>query len=231
MEDAGLSDDITIKNITVVGSRSRGEAHEGSDLDILVEYEGDFREDALFDILHEEALDLEGITIDINPINPHYSLTTEQWLARDAQWREEDRQKAVVKSDENENVQSKNIRSMQTSVIKSNLQVLADRLLPGTQSRVRFMKPQDPDRPSAVGGEIYRREDGIHVFRENQDVPLSSIDDRNELTDLYRSLLEYSIAERIGNGNGMNFPDSPNIDGYEISVAAVVDGNLRVMGT
>ena len=231
LEDAGLSDDITIKNITVVGSRSRGEAHEGSDLDILVEYEGDFREDALFDILHEEALDLEGITIDINPINPHYSLTTEQWLARDAQWREEDRQKAVVKSDENENVQSKNIRSMQTSVIKSNLQVLADRLLPGTQSRVRFMKPQDPDRPSAVGGEIYRREDGIHVFRENQDVPLSSIDDRNELTDLYRSLLEYSIAERIGNGNGMNFPDSPNIDGYEISVAAVVDGNLRVMGT
>ena len=231
LEDAGLSDDITIKNITVVGSRSRGEAHEGSDLDILVEYEGDFREDALFDILHEEALDLEGITIDINPINPHYSLTTEQWLARDAQWREEDRQKAVAKSGMNENVQSKNIRSMQTSVIKSNLQVLADRLLPGTQSRVRFMKPQDPDRPSAVGGEIYRREDGIHVFRENQDVPLSSIDDRNELTDLYRSLLEYSIAERIGNGNGMNFPDSPNIDGYEISVAAVVDGNLRVMGT
>ena len=231
LEDAGLSDDITIKNITVVGSRSRGEAHEGSDLDILVEYEGDFREDALFDILHEEALDLEGITIDINPINPHYSLTTEQWLARDAQWREEDRQKAVAKSGMNENVQSKNIRSMQTSVIKSNLQVLADRLLPGTQSRVRFLKPQDPDRPSAVGGEIYRREDGIHVFRENQDVPLSSIDDRNELTDLYRSLLEYSIAERIGNGNGMNFPDSPNIDGYEISVAAVVDGNLRVMGT
>ena len=231
LEDAGLSDDITIKNITVVGSRSRGEAHEGSDLDILVEYEGDFREDALFDILHEEGLDLEGITIDINPINPHYSFTTEEWLARDAQWREEDRQKAVAKSGMNENVQSKNIRSMQTSVIKSNLQVLADRLLPGTQSRVRFLKPQDPDRPSAVGGEIYRREDGIHVFRENWDVPLSSIDDRNELTDLYRSLLEYSIAERIGNGNGMNFPDSPNIDGYEISVAAVVDGNLRVMGT
>ena len=231
LEDAGLSDDITIKNITVVGSRSRGEAHEGSDLDILVEYEGDFREDALFDILHEEGIDLEGIAIDINPINPHYSLTTEEWLARDAQWREEDRQKAAVKSGVNENVQSKNIRSMQTSVIKSNLQVLADRLLPGTQSRVRFLKPQDPDRPSAVGGEICRREDGIHVFRENQDVPLSSIDDHNELTDLYRSLLEYSIAERIGNGNGMNFSDSPNIDGYEISVAAVVDGNLRVMGT
>ena len=116
LEDAGLSDDITIKNITVVGSRSRGEAHEGSDLDILVEYEGNFREDALFDILHEEGLDLEGITIDINPINPHYSLTTEQWLARDAQWREEDRQKAVAKSGMNENVQSQNIRSMHTSV-------------------------------------------------------------------------------------------------------------------
>ena len=93
LEDAGLSDDITIKNITVVGSRSRGEAHEGSDLDILVEYEGDFREDALFDILHEEGLDFEGITIDINPINPRYSLTTAEWLTRDAKWREEDLQK------------------------------------------------------------------------------------------------------------------------------------------
>ena len=59
LEDAVLSEKITIKNITVVGSRSRGEAHEGSDLDILVEYEGNFREDALFDILHEEGLDLE----------------------------------------------------------------------------------------------------------------------------------------------------------------------------
>lgn len=231
LEDAGLSDEITIKNITVVGSRSRGEAHEDSDLDILVEYEGNFREDALFDILHEEGLDLEGITIDINPINPHYSLTTEQWLARDAEWREEDRQKNAALSAEKDNNESINIRSMQTSVIKSNLQVLADRLLPGTQSRVRFLKPQDPDRPSAVGGEIYRREDGIHLFRENKDIPLSSLDDHEELADVYRSLLEYSIAERIGNGNGMNFPDHPNVDGYEISVAAVADGNLHVMGT
>ena len=121
LEDAGLSDDITIKKITVVGSRSRGEAHEGSDLDILVEYDGDFREDALFNILHEEGLDLEGITIDINPINPRYTLNTEEWLARDSRWREEYRQKAAVKNNENNNVELKNNRSMETSETKSKL--------------------------------------------------------------------------------------------------------------
>ena len=227
-----MDDGFVIKEISVIGSRSRGEAHEGSDLDILLEYDGNnIREDVMFNILNFEPLEIEGIKVDINPINPHYSLTTEEWLARDARWREEDRKKAIVQPIEKENVESKNIRSMQISVIKSNLQVLADSLLPDTQSRVHFLKPQDPKLPSAVGGEIYRRDDGIHLFRENKDVLLSSIDDRDELNDLYRSLLEYSITERIGNGNAMNFPDSPNVDGYKISVAAVVDGNLRVMGT
>ena len=121
LEDAGLDDEISIKKITVVGSRSRGEAHEGSDLDILVEYDGDFREDALFNILHEEGLDLEGITIDINPINPRYTLNTEEWLARDSRWREEDRQKTAVKNNENNNVELKNNRSMETSETKSKL--------------------------------------------------------------------------------------------------------------
>lgn len=33
---------VTLKNIVVYGSRSKGYEHEDSDLDILVEYEGDF---------------------------------------------------------------------------------------------------------------------------------------------------------------------------------------------
>ena len=101
LEDTYPDEDIFIKNITIIGSRTRGEAHDGSDLDILLEYGGkDVREDALFDVLHEadNVLELEGISFDINPINEHYSLNTQQWLERDARWREEDRKKEEIKN-------------------------------------------------------------------------------------------------------------------------------------
>ena len=97
LADQFFDDDVWIKEITVIGSRSRGEAHDGSDLDILLEYGGnDVHEDTLFNALHEEPFDIDGIPVDINPINEHYSLNTEQWLLRDARWREQDRAKQVL---------------------------------------------------------------------------------------------------------------------------------------
>ncbi|MBQ3827042.1 MAG: nucleotidyltransferase domain-containing protein, partial [Prevotella sp.] len=113
--------DAEIVNITVVGSRSRGEAHEGSDLDILLEYSGDVKEDGLFDALHDPELPLEidGIKVDINPINPRYSLTTEQWMERDAKWRVEDRMKATVKQSPLDKL---------TAVLSEDLPDVGDRL-------------------------------------------------------------------------------------------------------
>ena len=83
--------DVLIKDITLIGSRTRGEARDGSDLDVLIEYEGDIREDSLFNLLSSEPMAIEGIRVDANPINPRYSLSTSQWLERDRQWRQEDR--------------------------------------------------------------------------------------------------------------------------------------------
>lgn len=83
--------DMRIKEVTLTGSRARGEARAGSDLDVLVEYEGKAREDALFNILNEEPMRIGGVKVDINPINPKYSLSTPKWLERDARWRREDR--------------------------------------------------------------------------------------------------------------------------------------------
>ena len=86
-------EDIYIKQITIIGSRTRGEGREDSDLDILLEYGGDdVREDDLFNVLNNEEnkIMLEGIEFDINPINAKRSLNTAQWLARDARWHEED---------------------------------------------------------------------------------------------------------------------------------------------
>ena len=60
--------DIEIIDIELYGSRTKEAAREDSDLDIILEYKGNIREDDLFNILNEEPLYIEGIKIDINPI-------------------------------------------------------------------------------------------------------------------------------------------------------------------
>lgn len=61
-----------VVGIAIHGSRGRGNAKENSDLDVVVEYEGDIREDGMFNLLNDddngEALYIEGIRVDINPI-------------------------------------------------------------------------------------------------------------------------------------------------------------------
>ena len=113
-------EDVYIKEVTVIGSRIRGEAHEGSDLDILLEYGGeDVREDTLFNVLHEEPLEIEGIPVDINPINEHYSLDTASWLERDARWREVDFQKN--NTNQNDTIMKENEVSQQMQTKQQEL--------------------------------------------------------------------------------------------------------------
>lgn len=68
-EDAGIN--AVVGETVLDGSRSRGLEREDSDIDVVVEIlESDLGEDALFDVLHDEDLDLEieGIPVDVNPI-------------------------------------------------------------------------------------------------------------------------------------------------------------------
>ena len=116
-------EDIYIKQITIIGSRTRGEGREDSDLDILLEYGGDdVREDDLFNVLNNEEnkITLEGIEFDINPINAKRSLNTAQWLARDARWREED-----IKM----KVSYKNNTDMESKVVGQQVQTKQQELL------------------------------------------------------------------------------------------------------
>ena len=73
---------VMLKEVAVYGSRSKGYEHEDSDLDILVEYEGDFREDELFALFYdsEEPLQYHGIPVDVNPIRAEESGTIETYL-------------------------------------------------------------------------------------------------------------------------------------------------------
>ncbi len=59
---------IQIGEVMVYGSRCRGTEKSTSDIDIVVEYKGDIREDDLFNLFHEDEFLLGNHTVDINPI-------------------------------------------------------------------------------------------------------------------------------------------------------------------
>ena len=72
--------DVIIKDVILYGSRSQGLESKDSDIDILVEYMGDKREDDMFNLLHEDGLTIGGIVVDINPITAGRSGTIEMYL-------------------------------------------------------------------------------------------------------------------------------------------------------
>lgn len=74
--------DAELLGLSVIGSRSRGIEHDGSDLDIVAEYRGDIREDDLFGILHEDGLQIGGIEVDINPIKETKTGTLASYLTK-----------------------------------------------------------------------------------------------------------------------------------------------------
>lgn len=76
--------DAEIVGVKVIGSRMRGEERADSDLDVLVEYTGRAREDSLFDAIADEALEINGVKVDVNPITRGKSGTIEQFMKRNA---------------------------------------------------------------------------------------------------------------------------------------------------
>lgn len=84
--------DAKIENVVLSGSRCRGIEKKGSDLDVVVSYEGSIREDDLFNILHEEKFEIAGVEVDINPITEdkigslaEYLESADQYLKEKAQ--------------------------------------------------------------------------------------------------------------------------------------------------
>lgn len=77
-EENGVTAEIG--SAAVTGSRSRGLENADSDIDVVIEIDSNLKEDALFNIIHNEELTLEGYTIDINPIKADETGTLETYL-------------------------------------------------------------------------------------------------------------------------------------------------------
>ena len=71
---------IQIGEVVVCGSRCRGTEKTTSDIDIVVEYKGDIREDDLFNLFHEDEFLLGNHKVDINPIQADKSGNIAEFL-------------------------------------------------------------------------------------------------------------------------------------------------------
>lgn len=81
IEDAGLEGEVELLAARVYGSRTReGLYREDSDIDVVISYTGDIREDSFFDILNEGGLKMAGLPVDMNPISLEKTGTLGQYL-------------------------------------------------------------------------------------------------------------------------------------------------------
>lgn len=70
LEEMGLENEVTLIGARVYGSRSRDGLYcEDSDLDVVLSYRGNLREDSFFDKLNSYGMTIAGIKVDINPIS------------------------------------------------------------------------------------------------------------------------------------------------------------------
>ncbi len=72
--------EVLIEDVVLSGSRCRGMENENSDLDFVVLFSGQEREDVLFDILNAPGIEIDGVKIDINPIKKKNSETLTEYL-------------------------------------------------------------------------------------------------------------------------------------------------------
>lgn len=81
LEEMGMENDISLIGARVYGSRSRdGLYNKDSDVDVVVSYRGNMREDVLFNAVNKDGLQIAGIPVDINPISEEKTGTLAEYM-------------------------------------------------------------------------------------------------------------------------------------------------------
>lgn len=81
LEDMGLAGEVRLNAARVYGSRTReGLYNNESDVDVVLSYTGNIREDDFFSALHGAGMEIAGLPLDINPISTERTGTIQEYL-------------------------------------------------------------------------------------------------------------------------------------------------------
>lgn len=81
LEDMGLAEEVKLNAARVYGSRTRaGLYNNGSDVDVVLSYIGNIREDDFFSALHKAGMAIAGLPLDINPVSTEKTGTLQEYL-------------------------------------------------------------------------------------------------------------------------------------------------------
>lgn len=81
LAEMGLSEQVELHAARVFGSRTReGLFDAGSDIDVVLSYSGNLREDTFFNAFHAEKWEIAGLTVDVNPISTEKVGSLEEYL-------------------------------------------------------------------------------------------------------------------------------------------------------
>lgn len=114
--------DAEIVGVVVSGSRCRGIEKAGSDLDVVLEYKGNVREDAFFDILHEDGMEIGGVKVDINPITEGKTGTLESYLPAVEEYLSQKQIEREKKKSVKENIKQKSAKTKKVPHVKKEKQ-------------------------------------------------------------------------------------------------------------
>lgn len=90
--------DAKVINAVISGSRCRGLETAESDLDVVIEIEGNVKEYILFNLLHEDDLKIGEISVDINPITKYETGTLQSYLPKVENYLEEKKAAIFMRS-------------------------------------------------------------------------------------------------------------------------------------
>ena len=100
LEEMGLENEVELLAARVHGSRSREELYrDDSDLDVVLSYRGNIREDSFFNELNAHGIAMAGIKVDINPIAEERITLAEYMKEADAYLDQQEIKKLAVDLD------------------------------------------------------------------------------------------------------------------------------------
>ena len=111
-----------VVGVVVSGSRCRGIEKAGSDLDMVLEYKGNVREDTFFDILHEDGMEIGGVKVDINPITEGKTGTLESYLPAVEEYLSQKQIEREKRKSVKENIKQKSEKAKEFTHVKKEKQ-------------------------------------------------------------------------------------------------------------